>query len=144
MKRRAATRREHVRFCEVEGWRQVQSARERTNKHHITFELPLDDGRILRTRISRPPNNESYGKELWSHILRDQLCVTANEFWSCVNDGTLPPRSSTQSTIPPTALPAGLAHQLVHILQLSSAEVAKLSLAEALDLMNHHWANSGE
>ena len=144
MKRRAATRREHVRFCEVEGWRQVQSARDRTNKHHITFELPLDDGRILRTRISRPPNNDSYGKALWSHILRDQLCVTQGEFWSCVDDGNVPVRSTALPVPPSAALPAGLAHQLVHILQLSSAEVAKLSLAEALDLMNHHWANSGE
>jgi hypothetical protein len=144
MKRRAATRREHVRFCEVEGWRQVQSARDRTNKHHITFELPLDDGRILRTRISRPPNNESYGKALWSHILRDQLCVTQGEFWSCVDDGNVPIRSTAIPVPPSAALPAGLAHQLVHILQLSSAEVAKLSLAEALDLLNDHWANSVE
>ena len=144
MNRRAATRREHVRFCEVEGWRQVQSARDRTNKHHITFELPLDDGRILRTRISRPPNNESYGKALWAHILRDQLCVSKGEFWSCVDDGNVPVRSTAIPAPPSAALPAGLAHQLVHILQLSSAEVAKLSLAEALELMNHHWANSGE
>lgn len=144
MKRRAATRREHVRFCEVEGWRQVQSARERTNKHHITLELPLDDGLILRTRISRPPNNESYGKALWSHILRDQLCVTANEFWSCVDDGNVPVRSSALPVPPSAALPAGLAHQLVYILQLSPAEVAQLSLAEALDLMNDHWSNLGD
>ena len=144
MKRRAATRREHVRFCEVEGWRQVQSARERTNKHHLTFELPLDDGRVLRTRVSRPPNNESYGKALWSHILRDQLCVTQGEFWSCVDDRKVPVRSRTTSIPPSAALPAGLAHQLVHIMQLSSAEVAKLSLAEALELMNDHWSNSGD
>jgi hypothetical protein len=144
MKRRAATRREHVRFCELEGWRQVQSARERTNKHHLTFELSLDDGRILRTRVSRPPNNESYGKALWSHILRDQLCVTQGEFWSCVDDGNVPVRSTAIPAPPAAALPAGLAHQLVHILQLSSAEVAKLSLAEALELMNDHWSNSGD
>jgi len=144
MKRRAATRREHVRFCEVEGWRAVQSARESSNRHHLTYELPLNDGRILRTRISRPPNNESYGKALWSHIVRDQLCVTQGEFWSCVDDGNVPIRSTATPAPPSAALPAGLAHQLVHILQLSSAEVAKLSLAEALDLMNDHWANSVE
>jgi hypothetical protein len=144
MKRRAATRREHVRFCEVEGWREVQSARERTNKHHITFELPLNDGRILRTRISRPPNNETYGKAMWSHILRDQLFVTQVEFWSCVDDGIVPIRSSALPVPPSAALPAGLAHQLVHILKLNSAEVAKLSLAEALELMNDHWSNLGD
>jgi len=140
MKRRAATRREHVRFCEVEGWRQVQSARESANNHHLTFELPLDDGRVLRTRISRPANNESYGKALWSHILRDQLCVTQVEFWKCVDGGEVPVRSSSMPLPPSAALPAGLAHQLVHVLQLSSAEVAALSLDDAIALMNDHWS----
>lgn len=144
MKRRAATRREHVRFCEVEGWRQVQSARESANRHHITFELPLDDGRILRTRVSRPPNNESYGKALWSHILREQLSITHAEFWQCVDEGHVPSRSS--KTPPPTSasIPAGLAHQLVHVLHLTSAEVAELSLADAITLMNDHWSKSDD
>lgn len=144
MKRRAATRREHVRFCEVEGWRQVQSARESANKHHITFELALDDGRILRTRISRPPNNDSYGKALWSHILRDQLCVTQGEFWKCVDDSEVPVRSSSMALPPPAALPAGLAHQLVHVLALSSKEVAALSLDDAIALMNEHWSQQSD
>ena len=144
MKRRAATRREHVRFCEVEGWRQVQSARESANKHHITFELPLDDGRILRTRISRPPNNETYGKALWAHILRDQLCVTHGEFWKCVDDSEVPVRSSSMALPPPAALPAGLAHQLLHVLALSSKEVAALSLDDAIALMNEHWSQQSD
>ena len=144
MKRRAATRREHVRFCEVEGWRAVQSARESSNRQHLTFELPLNDGRILRTRISRPPNNETYGKALWAHILRDQLCVTQGEFWKCVDDGEVPVRSSSVPLPPPSALPAGLAHQLVHVLALSSKEVAALSLDEAIALMNKHWSQQSD
>jgi len=140
MKRRAVTRREHVRFCEVEGWRPVQSARESSNGHHLTFELPLNDGRILRTRISRPPNNDMYGKALWAHILRDQLCVTQSEFWKCVDDGEVPVRSSSVPLPPSAALPAGLAHQLVHVLALSTKEVAALSLDDAIALMNEHWS----
>jgi len=140
MKRRAATRREHVRFCEVEGWRAVQSARESSNRHHLTFELPLNDGRILRTRISRPPNNDTYSKALWAHILRDQLCVTQGEFWKCVDDGEVPVRFSTMALPPSAALPAGLAHQLVHVLALSTKEVAALSLDDAIALMNEHWS----
>lgn len=144
MKRRAATRREHVRFCELEGWRAVQSARESSNRHHLTFELPLNDGRILRTRISRPPNNETYGKALWAHILRDQLGVTQGEFWKCVDESEVPVRSFTMALPPPAALPAGLAHQLVHVLALSSKEVAALSLDEAIALMNHHWSKQSD
>jgi len=144
MKRRAATRREHVRFCEVEGWRAVQSARESSNRHHLTFELPLNDGRILRTRISRPPNNDTHGKALWAHILRDQLCVTQGEFWKCVDDGEVPIRSSTLALPPPSALPAGLAHQLVHVLALSTEDVAALSLDDAIALMNKHWSQQSD
>lgn len=144
MKRRAATRREHVRFCEVEGWRAVQSARESSHRHHLTFELPLNDGGILRTRISRPPNNETYGKALWAHILRDQLCVTQGEFWKCVDGSEVPTRSARVQDPPATALPAGLAHQLVHVLHLSSAEIVKLSLDEATELMNRHWASPND
>ena len=144
MKRRAATRREHLRFCELEGWRTVSNARNSPTGHHITFELPLDDGRILRTRISRPANAKSYGASLWSHILRDQLCVTQSEFWKCVDDGHLPPRSTRVQEPPAAALPAGLAHQLVHVLHLSSTEISRLSLEEATELMNRHWASTAE
>ena len=144
MKRRAATRREHLRFCELEGWRTVSSARSTPTRHHITFELPLDDGRILRTRVSRPANTESYGPSLWLHILRDQLCVTQREFWMCVDDGLVPTRSTPMQPPPSTALPAGLAHQLVHVLHLSSAEIETLSLDEATQLMNQHWASPND
>ena len=142
MKRRAATRREHLRFCELEGWRVVSNARNSPTRHHITFELPLDDGRILRTRISRPANTNSYGPSLWSHILRDQLCVTQREFWICVDDGIAPSRSTARQDPSGTALPAGLAHQLVHVLHLSTVEIEALSLDEATELMNRHWASS--
>ena len=144
MKRRSATRREHLRFCELEGWREVSGARNNPNRHHITFELPLDNGHILRTRISRPANAESYGASLWSHILRDQLCVTQREFWKCVDDGIVPPRSTRVLDPPATALPAGLAYQLVHVLQLTPAEIETLSLDEATELMNRHWASPND
>jgi len=103
-----------------------------------------NDGRILRTRISRPPNNETYGKALWAHILRDQLCITQGEFWKCVDDGGVPVRSATVPLPPLAALPAGLAHQLVHVLALSTEEVAALSLDDAIALMNEHWSQQSD
>jgi hypothetical protein len=43
--------------------------------------------------ISRPPTSEdTYGSQLWSRILRDQLHVIATEFWACVQNGTVPSR----------------------------------------------------
>jgi hypothetical protein len=45
---------------------------------------------------------------------------------------------------PPAALPAGLAHQLVHVLALSTEEVAALSLDDAIALMNEHWSQQSD
>jgi hypothetical protein len=49
----------------------------RTGTHHVTYELDLPDGRILRTRISHPPGRTTYGpSSLWAHVPRDQLQVS--------------------------------------------------------------------
>lgn len=139
MSRRPASRREHQRFCEVEGWTEVSNARGKPTRHHRTYELRLGDGRVLRTRISRPANADTYGSSLWSHILDDQLQVTETEFWTCVDDDEVPVRAVVTSAPEGTALPASLAYQLVHTLQLSSAEIASLTLEEAVARMNEHW-----
>src|SRR5258705_8447838 len=84
----------HEKFCRKEQWTQIRDARGRTGTHHVTFELALADGRILRTRIFHPVDRPAYGASLWSHILRDQLDVTEDEFWKCVQDGILPKRGA--------------------------------------------------
>src|SRR3954469_23640834 len=88
------TRQDHEEFCRTEGWRPVRDARGRTGTHHITYEFDLPDGRVLRTRISHPPDRSGYGAAIWSHILRDQLQVSEAEFWRCVRDGTGPDRGA--------------------------------------------------
>lgn len=69
----APTRADHDAFCRLEGWTPVRDALGRTGTHHITYELRLPDGQVLRTRVSHPPNRQTYGARLWAHILRDQL-----------------------------------------------------------------------
>lgn len=130
------TRRDHAKFCDVEGWQRVRNARGRTGTHHVN-ELTLPDGRILRTRISHPADRSGYGPGLWSHILRDQLRVSESEFWSCVRDGVKPDRGVPD---PPTgALPADLVHLLIRRVGLSDSEVAAMGRAEALDRLNRYW-----
>ena len=87
---RSGSRADHHRFCKIEGWAEVQNARGTAVGHHITFELALSDSRILRSRISRPADGTAYGTGLWKAILKDQLCVSEAEFWTCVTD-RLPP-----------------------------------------------------
>lgn len=136
----AASRRQHKQFCDIEGWETILNARGKPVVHHITFELALSDGRILRTRISRPANNERYGASLWAAIVRDQLDVTEDSFWACVDGRVLPPRPGSGATLASTGLPASLVHQLKATLGLSDDEVAALSKDDAVALMTAFWS----
>lgn len=135
------TRKDHERFCEVEGWTRVRDARGRAGTHHVTYELTLPDGWVLRTRVSHPVDRTDYGRGLWGHVLRDQLDVSEAEFWACVRDGTAPGRS--QPAVPADPLPAELVHLLVHRVGLRDDEVAAMSRAEALARLERFWAEGG-
>lgn len=135
-----ASRRQHKQFCDIEGWDTVLNARGKKVRHHITYELALSDGRILRTRISRPANNETYGPSLWTAILRDQLEVAEAAFWDCVERHVLPPRPGTSASPAAAGLPASLVHQLKITLGLSDADVAELSKDQAVARMSAHWS----
>jgi hypothetical protein len=119
----APTRKDHETLCRVEGWRQVRDARGRTGTHHVTYEYGLPDGRILRTRISHPPDRSTHGPSIWKHILRDQLQVGEAEFWRCVLDGVKPDRGLPEP--PAQALPAELVHLLLSRVGLTESDVAR-------------------
>lgn len=133
------TRQDHQEFCHTEGWTPVRDARGRTGTHHVTYELNLPDGRVLRTRISHTPDRSTYGVSLWSHILRDQLAVTEEEFWACVRDNRKPNRGTPQP--PAQTLPADLVHLLITRVGLDEAEVATMSKTEAIERLNRFWTN---
>lgn len=136
----AGTRADHNRFCLTEKWDVVRDARGRAVSHHVTYELQLFDGRVLRTRISRPADKTTYGPTLWKAILRDQLDVTEGEFWACVRNGRIPERGQDAEVPPKAALPAGLVYQLIHVAMVPEAQVRGLTLEEALAAMNAHWS----
>lgn len=136
----AASRRDHDRFCKTENWEEVRNARGGKVGHHITYELNLFDGRILRTRVSRPADNTSYGPGLWTRILKDQLDVTEAEFWACVSDKQLPDRGASSLTLPEQALPADLVHQLITVAGVPEDEIADMTLMRAVEVMTAHWS----
>lgn len=134
------TRKDHDTFCRTEEWQRIRDARGRTGTHHVTYELGLPDGRILRTRISHPPDRTDYGPSLWRHILRDQLEVDEPTFWSCVHDGVKPQRGVPAP--PRESLPADLVHLLLSRVGLSEAEVAAMSRADAVARLQLYWSDS--
>lgn len=133
-----ATREYHEQFCHVEEWQRIRDARGRTGTHHVTYQLPLPDGRTLRTRISRPVDRTGYGPSMWAHILRNQLAVDESTFWTCVVDKLRPDRG--QRSTPREALPADLVHLLIHRVGLNDAEVALMSKEAAIERLNQYWA----
>jgi hypothetical protein len=133
------TRKDHETFCQIEAWRQVRDARGRTGTHHVTYELDLADGRILRTRISHPVDRSDYGPSLWKHILRDQLDVDEPTFWSCVQDGVKPARGAPE--LPAEALPADLVYMLISRVGLDESEVAQMSKDEAVVRLQRYWTD---
>lgn len=133
----APTRADHDRFCRVEGWTAVRDATGRTGNHHVTYELALPDGQILRTRISHPPNRSAYGPGLLAHILRDQLNVSEATFWAAVREGSVPQRGPAPE--PAQTLPTELALLLLNRVGMSRAEIAAMSKAEAIERLNRFW-----
>ena len=133
------TREDHERFCQTEGWRPVRNARGRAGTHHVTYELDLADGRILRTRISHPVDRSPYGRSMWGHIPRDQLHVDEATFWACVQDKVMPDRGVP--TPPPEALPADLVHLLINRVGLNEAEVATMTKEEAIVELQKYWVD---
>ena len=133
------TRQTHEKFCRVEEWTQVRDSRGRAGTHHVTYELSLSDGRVLRTRISHPVDRSTYGPSIWSHILRDQLDVADAEFWSCVQAGTKPNRGEPE--VPRVALPADLVHLLLNRVGLAEGEIAAMNKDEAVARLNQYWAD---
>ena len=130
----SASRADHLRFVIREGWRTVDST------HHETSELPLADGRVLRTRISRPPDRTTYGPRLWAHVLRDQLRVTEDEFWACVRDGVLPDRRTDRpADVPEHAIPIEVADLLIGRVGLRREDLVGMSRADAIARLNAYW-----
>lgn len=138
----APTRSDHEAFCRTEGWEQVRDSQGRTGTHHVTYEFRLHDGRILRTRISHPPDRSTYGKSIWSHILRDQLDVSDAEFWACVQDKVKPDRGEPKAHA--QALPADLVHLLINRIGLSEAEIASMTRADAIARMQEYWSKPAQ
>jgi hypothetical protein len=85
----------------------------------------LSDGRVLRSRVSHPPNRNTYGARLGAYILRDQLCVDEATFWAAVRDGAVPQRA--RPVAPTESMPAEVAALLVNRVGLSREQVAALS-----------------
>jgi hypothetical protein len=129
------TRADHQQFVVNEGWHQVPST------HHETYELGLPDGRVLRTRISRPPNKTTYGARRWAHFMRHLLDVTADEFWACVQDGVAPDRTPNDAPEEvDEAIPIDVVNLLIGRVGLTRQDLIGMTREEAIARLNQYWS----
>jgi hypothetical protein len=139
--RRVPTRNDLHRFWIREGWEQVQST------HHPTFELKLIDGVILRSHCSNPIDGSTIDDpKLWRNILADQLMVTAEEFWACVDDDELPKRGADGRGLagqaerePLQPLSPSLTRGLMQHLGMSAADLEGVSQEAGEEMLSKHW-----
>lgn len=71
---------------------------------------------------------------MFTHILRDQLEVTREEFWDCVSNGHVPRRGTTVTSSSNPGLPLKLALELERLGQGAEA-IGSLGIAEAEELL---------
>lgn len=79
---------------------------------------------------------------MWSAILRDQLRVTNDEFWDCVQNRVLPDRGGAVATSNPKALPLHILSELIDRLGMTPEDAIQLSLHDALDRLNKYWIDA--
>lgn len=133
-------KRAHETFCRNDEWVRVRNATGGVVGHHSTWELLLPDGRVLRTRISRPMDNTDYGSKMWCQILKDQLEVSEAQFWGCVNDRVRPARTSGTVTIPDKEpIPLGVVEKLIRLVHLTTEEIEKMTKDQAVARLNQFW-----
>ncbi len=126
----SATRKDHEKFCTTEGWTERKRATGKRGTHHVNYEFALPDGRVLFTRISHPVDRTTYGSSMWSHILRDQLLVSRQQFWACVDDGVVPDRGQPERA--QETIPVSVVRTLVNEAHIPEAAVRAMTKAEAI------------
>lgn len=103
---RTPTFAELKRFCEQDRW----DSKRRTDHWRFTKKMP--DGTLARSKVSFGAGQLNDSK-LFAAILRDQLRVSADEFWRVVDRGGPAIRPSPVAAETPAELPAWLITQLM-------------------------------
>lgn len=137
--------RDHLKFVENEGWTPKGTARGTGKKgDHKRYTLTLATGEVLYTRVSHGGGQIDDPKVV-KQILRDQLQVSEDDFWRCVNDGTKPPRLQLeQDRGEGEELDATLVRSLVRRVGLSVEEVGRLTKEEAVQAWQDYLTHGGQ
>jgi len=104
--------------------------RKKTGDHQRYFkEMP--DGSRRRTKVSGHPNEE-IGRDLFSHILKDQIGISEADFWAVLSGREDPPPAVETGRSPSSpGIPAWLLTALVDVAKIPEDEVLSMTPEEA-------------
>ena len=110
---------------------------------HIDFEKVLPDGRTLQTHISHDRSSRvSAGR--FSAILKHQLEVSREEFWTAIRTGEPVQRPVPLDDEEVVEHDAWVIQVLVGELHMSAEEIAELSEEEAKAHVYEHWSRPSQ
>jgi hypothetical protein len=134
----------HRKFVETEGWEKKSTARgSGKTGDHYRYNLRLASGDMLSTRVSHG-SGQINDPKLVAAIYRDQLAVSEEDFWRCVDHGVLPPRPQPPSPLAEgDPLEAKLVRNLIHRVGLTGAEIATFTKAEAVARWEQYLSEGG-
>lgn len=128
------------RFCELDGWEKTEAR----GTDHDRYRKTLDNGDILRTRVSRGRGPACDDPALWNRIWRHQLGLASEaEFWEVLRTRRPANRSqtdrgaSTEAPKQPT-MPAWLFEFLVNVIGVSENDVLDMTEDQALQRYLRH------
>lgn len=131
------------RFCKVDEWEVRKTARGKKAGDHTRYKKVLSDGTFLITKVSHG-HKRIDDPDLFNHILRTQLQVTAEQFWAAVDDGIRPRRPGSEPEPPPReAIPFDLARNLLVKVGVTQAELARMTKDEAVARLQQYLASGG-
>ncbi len=136
---------DHRQFVETEGWTKKGTAKskKKTGDHH-RYSLRLNTGEVLLTRVSHG-SGAINDANLVAAILREQLQVTEEDFYRCVERGILPPRPAPATVgPPPDGLDGKLVRNLIRKVGMTQAQVASLTKEEAVAAWQGYLAGGGQ
>ncbi len=127
-------------FLQADGWVRIpgQSRGGRAEKH-IFYEKFLLDRRVLQTHISHSRNGRpSPGR--FALILREQLEISRDQFWTALKRGEPAERPATVDAPIQVEHEAWVVAVLVRDLHMSAAEIASLTIEEARARVTELWS----
>lgn len=140
---RPLTHAAHRKFVETEGWTKKPNARGKKTGDHHRYTLQLATGDILYTRVSHGAGQLDDPNTI-AAVYRNQLQVSEEDFWNCVDNGVLPPRPQPEKADTPTeSLDASLMRNLIRKVGLTPDQIAGMSKDEAVAAWQEYLTSGG-